>query len=107
MSSETNTIEYLLTVSVEDATTHLQQYERLLWRTLSLIQRMGLPDDVNAAIEILQRITMTVRMLHTAIMLLNAASGPIGWAFFAVGATAAAFTAAETASEVGRRAAEW
>lgn len=56
-----------------------RQVEMLLFRTLGYMQRLGLPEDINHAIRIIQRVTMAIRMVHTSIAALEVASGPIGW----------------------------
>lgn len=93
-------INYLLTVSAEDAMTELRKVERLLFRTLSLFERMGLSPDVQQAINQLQRLIMTVRSVQVAINLMYAASGPVGWALAAVGLGTAVFMTADFAESL-------
>jgi len=78
--SEKVEIEYALTVSVEDAATQLRQLERLLIRTIGLLQSLGLPPEVDAIIEKIQRLIMIIRQLQIAINIFYASTGPIGWA---------------------------
>jgi hypothetical protein len=42
--------------------------------------RLGLPENIDQAIMKVERLVMTIRLLHTAMIALEAASGPIGWA---------------------------
>jgi hypothetical protein len=53
----------------------LRELEYLLYRTTSVLGRMGLPENVDAAIATLQRLILTVRMLHTALALLEISTG--------------------------------
>jgi len=57
---------------IEDLTLQAQHYLTVINASLTLMRRMGLPEDVNQAIQTIQRIITTVRMLHTAITALNA-----------------------------------
>ncbi len=47
---------------------------------LMLLQRAGLPPEVEKAISILVRARMTAEMATRAMYLMMAASGPMGWA---------------------------
>ncbi len=82
MSSEE--IEYSLAVNIEDAKTSVQQVERLMFRTLGLFRRMGLPENVDHAVMYLQRFISAARMARISLAALEAASGPIGWALAAI-----------------------
>ena len=77
MSEET--VTFNLEVNVEQALSNLRQIEGLVFRTLGYIQRLGLPENINQAITIFQRATMAIRLLHSAIIAMQVASGPIGW----------------------------
>jgi len=77
MSEET--VTFNLELNTEQALSSIRQLEGLLYRSLALIRRLGLPEDMNQAIYEMQRMIMTIRLLHTAIILLESASGPIGW----------------------------
>ena len=101
MSEETAIFN--LELNVEQALSEVRRLETLVVRTLGLVKRFGLPEDINSAISLIQRMTMTIRILHTAMIALQVASGPIGWALAAVGITAAAITAYDVAYEMGSK----
>jgi len=83
--STEETVTFNLELNVEQAISQIRRMETLLFRTLALINRLGLPEDISRAISVVQRLIMTVRMLHTAILAFEAATGPIGWALAGVG----------------------
>lgn len=95
MSEET--VTFNLELNVEPTLiSNVRQIEGLLVRTLGYLQRLGLPQDVNRAINVIQRITQVLRIAHTALIAVSLAEGPTGWwraglalagtAFAAVGA---------------------
>jgi len=77
MSEET--VTFNLEINVEKAASAIRQVEGLTFRTLGYLQRLGLPENINQAIRLVQRLTMAIRLLHSAIIALEVASGPIGW----------------------------
>jgi hypothetical protein len=79
-------ITFNLEVNVEKSLSNIRQYEMILFRCLGLAQRLGLPDNISAGIREVQRMVMMVRLLHTTILALEAASGPVGWALFGIAA---------------------
>ena len=68
-----------------------------------MLKMLGLPDDspIMAVTERIQRLVMLIRTLHTAAILLNAASGPIGWAMAGIGIGSAVMAMADTITMVG------
>jgi len=99
MSEET--VTFNLELNVESAISSVRRLETLLFRTLGLLRRLGLPEDIEAVIFKLQRLVMVIRMAHTAIIAFQAASGPIGWALALVGLAAAAASTASMMMEIG------
>lgn len=95
------TVTFNLELNVEKAFSNARRLETLLYRTLGLLRRLGLPENIEQGIYRLQRMVMTIRLAHTALIALQAASGPIGWAFAGVGVATAAFSASELAMELG------
>jgi uncharacterized protein YaaW (UPF0174 family) len=86
------TATFNLELNVEQCVSEIRRLETLLYRSLALAKRLGLPENINQAISQIQRLTMVIRMLHTAIIALQAASGPIGWALAGVGIASAGLT---------------
>ena len=101
------TITFNLELNVEKAYTNARKIELIIFRGLGLWNRMcrmlGLPDDspITKITLTLQRLTMMIRTLHTAAILLNAASGPIGWALAGIGVGSAVFAMADTMTMIG------
>jgi len=68
---------------IEKATTSLYRYELALRSALRLAKRMGLPDQVEQAIILMQRVQRVVHLLemtYHALMVAEAAAGnPMAW----------------------------
>jgi hypothetical protein len=84
-----------LDINMAKADTELRQLETLLFRIMSLLGRLGLPPGADAAIAKIQRLIMIVRLAHTSLIALEAASGPIGWALAGVGIVSTAVSAGD------------
>jgi len=50
----------------------LREVEYIFYRITSLMARMGLPKEIDKAIQMLQKLILTLRMLHTMIMYMEA-----------------------------------
>ena len=106
MSTE-ETITFNLELNVEQAFSKTRQIETLLFRVLRLFGRiskiLGIPEDSPASviIERIQKIVMMVRLLHTSVILLETASGPIGWVKLGVGAATAGVATIDIAQQWG------
>jgi hypothetical protein len=90
-----------LELNVEKAYDNARRLETLFFRTLGLMRRIGLPEDISAAVYKIQRLIMVIRMAHTAILAFEAASGPIGWALAIVGISSAALSATDLVFSIG------
>ena len=68
------------------ATGNWRELEYILFRTTGLLGRLGLPPDIDAGIQKLQRMLATIRILHSAMIYLEMASmaHPLGWALGAI-----------------------
>ena len=103
----TEDIVFNLELNVEEAFSRVRRLELLFFRALGLWNRLarllGLPDDspIMQATEKVQRLIMLIRQLHTAIILVEAASGPLGWAYAAVGVGAAFMSATDFRMSLG------
>lgn len=93
-------VVFNLELNVEPALANVRQVEGLIFRTLGYIQRLGLPADINHAIRIVQQMTMAIRLMHSAMIALEAASGPIGWWRAALGMAGAGFAVAGVAQSM-------
>ena len=64
---------------VKRAKTSLNEYERMLFRCAALTRRMFGSEDIGQAISKGLRLISILRMIRTSLLLLEAASGPVGW----------------------------
>lgn len=78
-----------------------RKLEATLFRILGLLRRLGLPEGIEALIQKIQRVIMTVRLMHSAMIAAYAASGPIGWTFAGVGIGAAYLSFTDIVSNSG------
>jgi len=92
--SEQHSVIVNLELNVSRAMDNAQRIETLMYHCLSLANRLGLPENIRQAINLVQRWTMAVRLATTATALLQAArmsaGDPIAWATFLVGTASAA-----------------
>jgi hypothetical protein len=82
-------------VDVESLQKQFVQLEQIILRSLVLTRRMGLPDDVSRAISGIQRMIVLTNQLRIAMLALQAASGPVGWALAGLGLAVTAFSYAD------------
>jgi len=98
------TVTLNLELNVEQTMSELRKVELLAYRSLGLLKRLGLPEDIEQGIEKLQRLIMTIRLAHTAIMAFQAvllAGTPIGWGLAIVAGASAAFSAGDFVTSLG------
>jgi len=95
MSEEFN-VAFNLELITEELISEARRLETLLFRSLGLLRRLGLPEDISQGIYKIQRMVMVIRMLHTAMLAFQAATGPIGWALALVGGASAAVSFVDT-----------
>lgn len=100
-------IVFNLEINTESTMSKLRQVEFIIFRAIGLWARMcrmlGIPEDspMMIAIDRIQKITMLIRGLHTAVIMLNAAQGPIGWAKAGIGVGTLMLSATEFSMDVG------
>ena len=88
-------VSFSLEVNVEPAHTQIRKLQMVLFRTLGLMRRMGLPPQLDRAIAGLQRFIAMVNQARLALAAFQtarmAAGDPLAWATFglAAGTTAA------------------
>jgi len=100
MSSDESVI-FNLELNVEPLLDNARQIEGLLSRSLGYMQRLTGNEDLNNALRMVQRVTMAIRLLHSAIIAMELASGPIGWWRVGLALAGAGFTIGGIVSEVG------
>lgn len=98
--SEDHIVSFSLEVNVEQAYEDLRRVQTILYRTISILRRMGLPEDVNQAIATIQRLIALVNQARLAIIALQTASGPIGWGMALLAAATIPLTAGDMFYEV-------
>lgn len=79
-------------LDIREATAELRKYSTILYGTLGLARRMGLPEDVDEMITAIQRLIAQLNMLRHTMILLQTASGPIGWALALLSVTGTVLT---------------
>jgi len=97
--SEQYLVTFNLELNVEQAYAEIRKLQTLLFRVLGLLRRLGLPEEIDRALAIIQRTIMAARLLYTSLLTLESASGPMGWALAIVGVTSAAVSVADVAIE--------
>ena len=100
MSTIDETVSFSLEINVQEAYTNARQLQTILSRTAGLMRRMGLPENVDAAMMKLQRITATANAARLAMIAFTTATGPLGWGMAAVAIGAVAFSVADLAMEL-------
>ena len=96
------TVTFNLELNIEGAIDNARRLETLLYRSIGLLGRLGLPENIDAAIAKVQHLVMVIRLLHTAAIALEAASGPLGWALALVGVASAALSMGDLVYDVTR-----
>jgi len=81
-----------LETGTEKVNRALRQEVALLTSALTLTRRMGLPDDAASAIAKIQRLIMMLLQLRAALLAVQVAAGPVGWALAGVGIATAALS---------------
>lgn len=95
MSVEDRTVSFSLEINVEEAYTQIRRLETVLYRSLSLLARLGLPEKVEDMIREIQKAIAILNQLRLTLIAVQAASGPIGWALAAISALSTAVTIGE------------
>jgi len=98
--SEDHVVSFSLEINVEEALTNIRQLQTILFRTLGLLQRLGLPEQVSATMDVLRRLITLFNQVRLAIIALEAASGPYGWALATLGAATIPISAGNVFYEV-------
>lgn len=78
----------------------VREVEYIFYRLTSLMSRMGLPPQIDSAIQKLQKMVLTIRMLHTAFILLESTT-PYGWILGVISIGAVAITSSDYIMSIG------
>jgi len=100
MSVEDHRVSFSLEINVEEAYEDLRRIQTALYRTFSILRRMGLPEDISQGIMLVQRLISTLNQLRLTMIALQAASGPLGWWLALTGLASTQFAASNIVQEV-------
>ena len=92
--SEEQIISWVLELDTSKLVDNSRQMERVLFRALALAQRLGLPENIDSAINKIQEMVMMVRLLHGALLMVESAT-PYGWAMALMSVMSSSLTTAE------------
>ncbi len=107
MSQQQEQVIFNLELNTSGATTSINKLQLVLYRALGLYNRicrlLGVPDDspLNKMISRVQQLVMITRQLTTTVTLLQAASGPIGWALGGLGIAGVVVSSVEFMQSTG------
>jgi hypothetical protein len=90
--SLTEEIQYSLTINTEVSYNNLRKLETVLMRVFSYIEKLSGGDpNLSKLINTIQAAIVALRTLQLAMRAVQAASGPIGWAYAATSFAAVGF----------------
>ena len=84
-------------LDVDSLMSNFRKLEMIAVRYLAIARRMGLPEDVQAAVDAIARMIVMIRQAQLAFSMLYAGMGPPGWAMFAGSTILLGFSVADTA----------
>lgn len=102
MSVDDETVSFSLEINVKPTYEDIRKVQTVVYRYISLMRRLGLPENVDDAIEKMQRLIMISNQLRLSFIALQAASGPVGWALALAGLAGTALTTGEFLYDVTR-----
>ncbi len=65
-------VDYEIRASTQRVNGDLREVEYILFRSLSLMGRLGLPPEIDAAVNKIQRVIYLLRVMHSTMMFLQA-----------------------------------
>jgi len=90
MSEET--VTFNLELDVSQSYDSVRKLETVVYRSIGLIRKVlkqfGLDEETATIDQVIykgQKVIMTIRLMHTAMIALMGASGPLGWAMAGIG----------------------
>lgn len=93
MAGQTYDIE--VNVDIRKATEELKKYSVVLYGILGILSRMGLGEEFTEIMRKIQQMIATINMLRASLILLQTASGPVGWAMAVVSVAGTILTLSE------------
>jgi len=99
-------VNFTFTLTVDDAVSQLRRVQTIAFQTLGLFRRMGLPENVEAAVAQVQRLISIINQLRLAIVALQVARMAAGdvtaWIGAGVAVTSVGYTVYDTAENALR-----
>jgi len=87
--SEDTTVSFSLEINVKPVEENIRRLQTVLYRTLGIARRLGLPDEVNKQIVAIQRVIALLNQMRLALIAVQAAMLPgAGWIALLLAATA-------------------
>ena len=72
-------IDYNIKLDVTDTVANIAELNKLWTTYLSLVRRAGLPENIVELMSQIQQLRVMIETTYRSLMILYAASGPIGW----------------------------
>jgi len=94
MSSD-ETVSFSLEVNVEKAYENVRKLQTVIFRVMGLMRRMGLSEDIDAAINKIQTAITLLNQYRLTLAAAQAASGPLGWALLGISVATTMYTSVE------------
>lgn len=105
MSSNPETISFSLELNVADTQASLRKFQTVLYRTIGIIQRMGLDPDAEAFMQKVQELIAWTNRLRLALVALNtlrmASGDPFAWAMMGITAWEFGYETGELIQRMG------
>lgn len=103
MSTPEEVVSFSFEINVKEAYRDIRRIQTILYRTISILRRMGLPEDVEKAITLIQRLITLLNQLRLTMIALESATGPIGWGLALTSLASTAYASATVVDEVHSR----
>lgn len=101
MSIRDEGVSFSLEINVEPTYENIRKLQTILYRTMGLLRRFGLPEEIDAQIMKIQRLIILLNQLRLTMIAVHTAAGPIGWALAGLGAATFAFDAGDLWQDMG------
>jgi uncharacterized protein YaaW (UPF0174 family) len=85
---------------IVNAQTEMRELEMIAFRTMGYFARLSGNEDIDATLRKIQQAIMLMRLAQTTARMFMLASGPLGWAMFAVSAVGTAMATADFATSM-------
>ena len=103
MSVDDTTVSFSLGINLDQAMTNVRKLQMVVYRTIGLFRRLGLPEPIDRAIAKVQQFIMIANEARLTIIALNAAMAttPFGWLLFGLSAATLAFDVGSFIQDLG------